>query len=59
MLQLFFGGMSLALLGVKYKSDKRDKMLHHGHPMLKLGIWLLCNLLPFFFPSSVLDGYSE
>ena len=38
--QLFFGFMAAALLGVKYKGDKRDQYLHHGGWLLKLGLWL-------------------
>lgn len=57
--QLFFGCMSLAMLGVKFKGDKRDRYLHHGHPLLKLGLWLLFTMLPFLFPNPVLDAYSK
>lgn len=56
---MFFSCMSLALLGVKYKGDKRDRYLHHGHPLAKLGLWLLFTALPFLFPNEVLDAYSE
>ena len=57
--QLFFGCMSLALLGVKQRGDKRDAYLHHGHPLAKLGLWLLFTCLPFLFPNEVLNVYSE
>ncbi len=49
--------MALATLGVKYKSDKRDQYLHHGNWMVKLGLWLLFSLLPFFFPNGVISLY--
>jgi hypothetical protein len=49
--------MSLAMMGVRYKSDSRDKFLQHGNWVLKLGLWLLFSALPFFLPSSVVYGY--
>lgn len=55
---LFFGCMSLALCGVRYKSDKRDQMLHHGNWMLKLGLWIIFIALPFFFPNNIVYGYA-
>lgn len=51
--------MSVTMLGVKYKGDKRDRYLHHGHPLLKLGLWLLFTALPFLFPNSMINAYSE
>jgi hypothetical protein len=54
---MFFITMSAILFGVKYKNDKRDQMLHHGNWLLKLGIWILFNALPFFLPNSVIDAY--
>lgn len=55
--QLFFSFMAVALLGVKYKSDKRDIYLHHGNWMVKLGLWLLFCILPFFFPNGLVSMY--
>ncbi|MEW5314073.1 MAG: hypothetical protein WDW38_005597 [Sanguina aurantia] len=55
---LFFATMSLSLIGVKYKSDKRDTYLHHGHWMLKLGAWLVFTALPFLLHNDVIDAYS-
>jgi hypothetical protein len=49
--------MSLALVGVKYKSDKRDQILHHGNWLLKLAAWLVFTALPFLFPNNVVDAY--
>ncbi|EIE26774.1 TMS membrane protein/tumor differentially hypothetical protein [Coccomyxa subellipsoidea C-169] len=54
---IFFGLMSLAMVGVKYKSDKRDQYLQHGGWFLKVALWLLFNILPFFFPVSFVNGY--
>lgn len=55
---LFFGVLSLALLGVKHKNDKRDQLLHHGNWLVKLGLWLLFSALPFFFPNNIVMGYA-
>lgn len=55
---LFFGTMSLVLLGVKYKTDKRDVYLHNGPWWAKLGIWLLFNCLPFVFPVGLVNAYA-
>ena len=49
--------MALALLGVQYRSDKRDKYLHHGNWLLKLGLWMAFCILPFFFPNSLVNAY--
>jgi hypothetical protein len=51
--------MSVALLGVRYKSDKRGAYLHHSNWLLKLGAWVLFNALPFFFPNSLVNAYGE
>ena len=56
-MQLFFGFMAAALLGVKYKGDKRDQYLHHGGWLLKLGLWLAFSALPFLFPNSLVNAY--
>lgn len=54
---LFFGCMSLIMVGVKYKSDKRGQYIHHGNWLAKLGVWLLFNALPFFFPNGMVEAY--
>jgi hypothetical protein len=54
---VFFAAMSLALLGVKVRGDKRDRYLHHGHYLVKLAAWALFNALPFLFPNGVVDAY--
>lgn len=51
--------MSAVLVGVKYKSDKRDQYLHHGGWLVKLGLWLLLCILPFFFPVGLINAYCE
>lgn len=51
--------MSAVLVGVKYKSDKRDQYLHHGGWLVKLGLWLLLCILPFFFPVGLVNAYCE
>ncbi|GLC42848.1 hypothetical protein PLESTB_001430300 [Pleodorina starrii] len=55
---LFFACMSLSLVGVKFRGEPRDRHLHHAHPLLKAGLWLLFTLLPFLFPNEVLNAYS-
>ncbi|KAK9823454.1 hypothetical protein WJX72_002870 [[Myrmecia] bisecta] len=55
---MFFGLLSAVLVGVRYKSDKRDQYLQHGGWFVKITLWLLCNALPFFFPVSVVNAYS-
>lgn len=54
---LFFGCMSLALLGVKYKGEKRGQVLQHGNWMIKLVVWVLFNALPFLFPNGLVQAY--
>ena len=51
--------MAPALVGVKYKSDKRDRFLHHGNWLVKLSLWLLFCVLPFFFPNGIVNVYGE
>ena len=51
--------MSAVLVGVKYKSDKRDQYLHHGGWLVKLGLWLLLCILPFFFPVGLINAYCK
>ena len=55
--QLFFATMSAIMVGVKYKSDSRDRHLHHGNWLLKLGVWILFVALPFLFPNNVVEAY--
>ena len=55
--QLFFTVMALSLVGVKYKSDKRDKYLHHGNYLLKLLAWVVFTGLPFLFPNGLVNAY--
>jgi hypothetical protein len=54
---LFFGSMSLALLGVKYKGDKRGQVLQQGNWMIKLVVWVLFMALPFLFPNGLVQAY--
>ncbi len=57
--QMLFGLLSAVMVGVKYKSDKRATYLHHGSWAIKLVLWLLFNLLPFFFPVGLIDAYCK
>ena len=59
LLQMFFGLMSAVLIGVKYKSDKRDLYLHHGGWLVKLALWLGFCILPFFFPVGLVNAYCK
>ena len=59
LVQMFFGLMALAMVGVRYKSDKRDQYLQHGGWFVKVALWLLFSILPFFFPASFVNGYGE
>ena len=54
---MFFASMSVAMLGVKYKSDKRDIHLHHGNYLLKLLAWFAFTAVTFLFPNSFVEAY--
>jgi hypothetical protein len=54
---LFFGAMSLALLGVRYKGEKRGQVLQQGNWMIKLVAWVAFMALPFFFPNGMVQAY--
>ena len=54
---LFFGTLAVVMVGVRYKTDKRDMYLHHGSWLVKAGLWLLFNCLPFLFPNPVVNAY--
>jgi hypothetical protein len=59
---MLFAGMAVVMAfpgPVKYKSDWRDRGLHHGGYPIKVGLWLICNVLPFFFPNPVIGVYGE
>ena len=45
------------MLGVRYKSDRRDQYLQHGSWLIKVGLWVLCNTVPFFLPVAVVNSY--
>ena len=49
--------MSLALLGVRTKGDKRGQYLHQGNWAAKLAAWLVFLALPFFFPNGMVVAY--
>ncbi len=58
-LQLFFGLLSLVLVGVKFKSDKRDQYLQHGGWFVKVGLWLGFNIIAFLAPVGLVNAYCE
>lgn len=58
---MLFAGLSAVMslpAPVKDSSDWRDAYVHHGGWVLKAVMWLVCNILPFFFPNSVIAGYA-
>ena len=55
---LFFGALSLMLVNVRSRSDPRDRHLHHGAWTLKFVAWVVCNVVPFFFPNDAVTGYT-
>lgn len=55
---LLFAILSAVMIGVRYKSDKRDRHLHHGGWLVKVVLWLFFNVVPFFFPIGLVNAYS-
>ena len=55
---MFFGALSLALLGVRTKGDKRGQVLHQGNWAAKLAAWTLFSALPFLFPNGLVAAYA-
>lgn len=51
---LFFGILSLIMIGVKDQNDKRDS-LHHGGWVAKMVIWALLIVLMFFLPNVIIS----
>ena len=45
------------MLGVKFKSDKRDQYLQHGGWFVKIGVWVICNIVPFLLPAGFINSY--
>lgn len=45
------------MMGVRYQNDNRAKFLMSGSPGIKLGMWIVFNVLPFFLPNSVVLAY--
>ena len=58
-MQMFFGLLSLVLIGVKFKSDKRDRFLQHGGWPVKVGLWLGFNVLAFLAPVGLVTSYCK
>lgn len=53
---LFFGILSLIMIGIKDQNDKRDSW-HHGGWCAKMIIWALLVVLMFFLPNVVISIY--
>ena len=45
------------MMGVRYQNDNRAKFLMAGSPGIKLGMWVVFNVMPFFLPNSVVLAY--
>ena len=54
---LMFLLLAGVMAGVRDRSDKRDRLLHRGPVLVKAGVWLLFNALPFFFPNGLVNAY--
>jgi len=54
---MFFGAMAVMTAGVEFRNDPRDKHVQHGGWGLKLLLYILLTVLPFFFPSPLIAGY--
>jgi hypothetical protein len=54
--QLFFAGLSCVLIDVKTRGDRRCA-IHHDHWAVKVGVWVLLTVLPFFLPNDVIKAY--
>ncbi|XP_061992571.1 uncharacterized protein LOC133710506 [Rosa rugosa] len=55
---LFFAILSLIMIGVKDRNDRRDGW-HHGGWIAKMIIWLLLVILMFFLPDIVITIYGD
>ncbi|KAF9604704.1 hypothetical protein IFM89_009140 [Coptis chinensis] len=55
---LFFGVLSLIMIGVKDQNDRRDSW-HHGGWILKTVVWALLIILMFFLPNVVITIYEK
>ncbi|CAI9118607.1 OLC1v1020199C1 [Oldenlandia corymbosa var. corymbosa] len=53
---LFFGILSLIMIGIKDQNDKRESIHHSGWPV-KMMIWVLLVGLMFFLPNVVITVY--
>ncbi|KAL9410503.1 hypothetical protein AB3S75_044296 [Citrus x aurantiifolia] len=53
---VFFGILSLIMIGIKDQNDKRDSW-HHGGWCAKIIIWALLVVLMFFLPNVVISIY--
>lgn len=49
--------MALAMVGVRFKSDKRDQYLQHGGWFVKVALWLLFTVVAFFLPVGLVNAY--
>ncbi|CAH9085800.1 unnamed protein product [Cuscuta epithymum] len=54
---LFFGVLSLIMIGVKDQNDRRDSV-HHGGWVLKFAVWVVLLILMFFLPNAMINFYA-
>ncbi|CAH9146208.1 unnamed protein product [Cuscuta epithymum] len=54
---LFFGVLSLIMIGVKDQNDRRDSV-HHGGWVLKFAVWVVLLILMFFLPNTMINFYA-
>lgn len=58
---MLFSGLALVMslpAPVKYKDDWRDAYIHHGGYIVKILLWFVCNIIPFFFSNGVIAAYA-
>ncbi len=58
---MLFSGLAMVMsfpAPVKYKDDWRDAYVHHGGYVVKIILWFVCNIIPFFFSNGVIAAYA-
>lgn len=59
---MLFSGLAMVMslpAPVKYKDDWRDRYIHHGGYIVKILLWFVCNIIPFFFSNGVVAAYAS
>jgi hypothetical protein len=58
---MLFSGAAIVMAfpaPVRFKDDWRDVYIHHGGYLVKALLWLVCNIVPFFFSNGVVTVYA-